>query len=181
MTLFLEPSDVSVRPAVPGDEDELARVQLAAWRGSHATLLGEEVLAALEPAALASRWRAAIETPPGPRYRVLVALAGPEVVGLASVAPIAGDEPAGGEILALEVLPAARRAGHGSRLLAAAVDLLREDGATWVRTWVLGADTAREAFLASAGLGPDGVQRVLAQGVGTARDDVVERAWSALL
>lgn len=181
MNLFREPADVSVRPAIPGDQDALARVQLAAWRGSHSALLGEAVLAALEPAALADRWRAAIDSPPGPGYRVLVALDGPLVVGLASIAPIRGDEPAGGEILALEVLPESRRAGHGSRLLAAAVDLLRDDGATWVRTWVLGADEARERFLASAGLGPDGVERVLASGAGTPHDDVVERAWSALL
>ena len=32
-------ADVSVRPAVPGDETALARVQLAAWRAAHAEVL----------------------------------------------------------------------------------------------------------------------------------------------
>ena len=65
------------------------------------------------------------------------------------------------EVLALEVDPDHQRGGHGSRLLAACVDLAREGGAAGVQTWVLADDGPREQFLASAGLGPDGVVREL--------------------
>ncbi|GAA1728132.1 hypothetical protein GCM10009809_24780 [Isoptericola hypogeus] len=167
MALFRETADVSVRPAVPGDEAPMTRVQVAAWRATHEVALGDGVVDALDTAAMQDRWARAISSPPGPGFAVFVALAGPDVVGFAAVAP--------GQVLALEVDPAHQRGGHGSRLLAAAVDRLRTDGADTVATWVLDDDSARERFLSAAGLGPDGTRRVLATGV----RDVVEHRWSA--
>ncbi len=184
--LFTEAADVSVRPAVPGDEVPLAAIQLEAWRATHGELLGTEVLDSLDPAEFRSRWAQAISAPPGPGYRVLVALNGSAVVGFASVAPVLPspqgtgpdhDTAPGGEVLALEVTPAERRTGHGSRLLAAVVDLLREDGATTVQLWVLDGDTARETFLSSAGLGAIGPARTLGR-EGDPRG-VTERLWGA--
>jgi hypothetical protein len=109
MALFRESADVSVRPAVPGDEVAVAAIQLAAWRAAHAGVVGDDVLAGLEPAAFEDRWAAAITRPPGPGYRVLVACEGATVVGLAAVAPLPSPEapsadvtrPGGGELLAL--------------------------------------------------------------------------------
>jgi ribosomal protein S18 acetylase RimI-like enzyme len=188
MALFSEQADVSVRPAVPGDEIPIAAAQLAAWRDAHRTALGDTVLASLDGAVFAERWAEAITTPPSRGHRVLVACEGPDVVGFVAVGPLAApedsplDAPAG-EILALEVAPRAQRAGHGSRLLAAAVDLLREDGADHVQTWVLDGDSARAQFLASAGLGADDAVRTLASGAladGTERV-VTEHRWSAAI
>lgn len=79
--------------------------------------------------------------------------------------------------MSLEVLPDHQRSGHGSRLLTAAVDRLRQDGAESMTAWVLQDDVAREQFLTGAGLGPDGMERTLATGV----RDVVERRWSATI
>jgi GNAT superfamily N-acetyltransferase len=116
---------------------------------------------------------------------VLVAMHGPRLVGFASVAPVTapaetGDEVPGGEILALEVLPEARRVGHGSRLLAAVVDLLRdEDRAGSVQTWVLAGDAVREQFLGSAGLDDMGAVRRLGS-EGDPRE-VTERLWAAAI
>ena len=172
MALFREQADVSVRPAVIGDEQAIADIQLLAWRETHAELLGKDVLAALDRDSFAARWKTAILAPPGPGHRVLVACDGPRVVGFVAVRPL-GDS--AGEVLALEVGSVAQRGGHGSRLLAAAVDLLREDGIVQVGTWVLDGDSAREQFLSAAGLGPDGVERALATGV----REVVERRWVA--
>ncbi|MFC4616092.1 GNAT family N-acetyltransferase [Cellulomonas algicola] len=179
-------ADVSVRPAVPGDESRIARVQVAAWRLAHADALGSEALALVDEDAVRDRWSTAITSPPSTGFHVLVACDGPAVVGVASVAPVPApaDDPTaapGGVVLALEVEPLRQRQGHGSRLLAAAVDLLRADGADQVLTWVLDGDSAREQFLASCGLGADGAVRELAP----ARDAqgaeriVVERRWSA--
>ncbi len=179
MALFREQADVSVRPAVPGDDQPIADIQLEAWRTAHAEVLGGPVLEALDRDAFAAGWTTAISAPPGPGHRVLVACDGPHVVGFVAIRPLreAGTDgtSTAGEVVALEVLPAAQRGGHGSRLLAAAVDLLREDGLVHVATWVLDGDPAREQFLTSAGLGPDGSERVLATGV----REVVERRWVA--
>ncbi|MBE1874675.1 GNAT family N-acetyltransferase [Myceligenerans pegani] len=169
MTLFRELADVSVRPAVPGDETAVTAIQLGAWRATHDAVLGEGVMERLDADVMRERWKAAIETAPGPGFAVLVALDGPELVGFAAVAP--------GQVMSLEVEPGHRRAGHGSRLLAAAVDRLRADGAQEVVTWVLDGDTARERFLADCGLGADGTERTLATGPRT----VVERRWSAAI
>jgi predicted N-acetyltransferase YhbS len=183
VALFRDTADVSVRPAAPDDENAITRVQLRAWRLSHAEVLGAEVLETLDAAAVRDSWASAIAAPPTPAHRVLVACDGPRVVGFAATAPADADAPdaAGGpagrvvEVVALEVDPDHQQGGHGSRLLAACVDLARQDGATAVVTWVLDGDPARERFLAGAGLGPDGATRDLATGTGT----VVERRWAA--
>jgi GNAT superfamily N-acetyltransferase len=196
MALFREQADVSVRPAVPGDEVAIAEVQLAAWRATHADVVGEDVLAGLDATLLEERWRAAITRPPTPEHRVLAACEGATVVGFAAVAPVPADPGApldapGGELLALEVTPSSRRTGHASRLLSAVVDGLRQDGAGHLVAWVLEGDAARDRFLRSAGLRPDGAVRQLATGptadpAGPDGSPAVERAvsehrWSATI
>jgi len=165
VALFRETADVSVRPAVAGDESAVTDVQVASWRATG--VLGEGVIDALDVPAMRERWSSAITSPPGPGFGVLVALDGPRVVGFAAVSP--------GQVLSLEVLPESQRGGHGSRLLAAAVDRLRADGSDTVTTWALVDDTARAAFLKASGLGEDGRSRTLATGV----REVVEHRWSA--
>ncbi|TNU77286.1 GNAT family N-acetyltransferase [Miniimonas arenae] len=188
-------ADVSVRPAQPADAEAIARIQLAAWRAT----LGEQVVDGLDADAVAETWRRAAGAAPDPRARVLVAVAGPTVVGFAACAPSSGSlrvpdgeafdgerpahgEPATGErptgdhrdgepssdgggwtaeLLALEVAPDARRAGHGSRLLAAVADLARERGAHHLATWTVRSDAERTAFLEAAGLGEAGLRRRL--------------------
>nr|WP_297429275.1 GNAT family N-acetyltransferase [uncultured Actinotalea sp.] len=179
MALFRETADVSVRPATPGDEAAITRTQLRAWRSSHGEVLGAEVLEQLDARAVQEQWAQAITAPPTGGHRVLVACDGPRVVGFAASAPVAD----GIEVVALEVDPEHQRGGHGSRLLAACVDLGRETGAGHVRTWVLDGDAAREQFLGAAGLGPDGSRRELASDGpdedGTGPRSVAEHRWSA--
>jgi GNAT superfamily N-acetyltransferase len=169
MALFTESADVSVRPATPGDEQAMTDVQLAAWGTAHRDVLGDDVLAALDVDRIRDQWASAITSPPGPGFAVLVACERADVVGFVAVSP--------GQLVALEVRPSAQRSGHGSRLLSAAVDRLRSDGADEVAAWVLDGDGARERFLAGSGMGPDGRTRTLATGV----RDVVESRWSASL
>ncbi|WP_296667629.1 GNAT family N-acetyltransferase [Demequina sp.] len=141
-------ADVSARPAVPGDEDAIAAIQLAAWRG----VLGDAV-DGLPSEDVRAQWAAAIGTPPSRDHRVFAACDGPHVVGFAALMP--------GEIMALEVAPEHRGAGHASRLLSACIDTLRLQGRTEVRAWALEGDSARRAFLESAGLAEGGVRRTL--------------------
>lgn len=169
MALFTETADVSVRPAVAGDEDVVTEIQLAAWRSTHADTLGPEVLTMLDEEQIRGQWSSAITAPPGPGFAVLVALAGPRIVGFTALGP--------GQLIALEVLPDFQKQGHGSRLLSAAVDRLRRDEAEEIVAWILDGDSAREQFLGGAGLGPDGRRRTLAAGP----REVTETRWSATL
>ncbi len=166
-------ADVSVRPARAADAAEIARIQVATWRIAYARLLPADVLAEATQDRAAGRWEAAVARPPTPRHRVLVAqeqhwlvgfvafgpatpadLDGPEPAAEAEVAagtgPVnAGDPDRTGEIVALLVEPRWGRRGHGSRLLAATIDYLR-DG-----------DRASANFYTSAGWQPDGHVRRL--------------------
>ena len=86
---------------------------------------------------------------------------GERVVGFAAVGPSvdADATETTGEVLALGVHPDARRGGHGSRLLNAAVDTLRGNGFHSMSVWLLVDDQDTRAFLTAAGLSPDSAYR----------------------
>jgi GNAT superfamily N-acetyltransferase len=90
-----------------------------------------------------------------------VGCAGEQVVGFAAVGPSIDPDANqnSGEVLALGVHPDARRSGHGSRLLNAAVDTLRGKGFTSMSIWLLARDQDTRSFLTTAGLSPDGAYR----------------------
>ncbi len=156
-------SVVGVRPAYPGDVDAVADIQVRAWRAGYGAILPAPVLAEMTSAeALVlwrERWAEAVAAPPSPRHRLLVAVDEGVITGFAAHGP--PDDPdqdaaTAGELLTLLVDPPRQRAGHGSRLLAATVDHLREDGCLTAVTWVFAADDVLRAFLSSAGWAPDG-------------------------
>jgi GNAT superfamily N-acetyltransferase len=154
---------VGVRAAYPGDVDAVTRVQVRAWSEGYTGVLPAAALAELTSPEAADvwreRWAEAVSAPPSPRHRLLVAVDEGVIAGFAAHAP-AGDSDQDaattGELLTLLVDPAHQRAGHGSRLLAATIDHLRDDGCTTAVTWVLAADDVLRAFLTSAGWAPDG-------------------------
>jgi GNAT superfamily N-acetyltransferase len=163
-----------VRPARPDDADEIARIQLATWRTAYRRLFPPHVLANLDDAYLARGWREAITEPPSPRHRVLIAVeqsdASSWVVGFAAAGPadehaLAPEEkPLADDVAAITDLlvePRWGRRGHGSRLLAATVDLWRTDGFTSAVAWAYEADPAMRAFFTSTGWEPDGAARAL--------------------
>lgn len=158
-------ADAAVRTGRPSDAPAVGLVQAFVWQHEYADLLSREVLDALTGPRFASVWRRSLENPPTSRHRLLVATAGPQVVGYVAVGP-AGDEPglthgSTGMLYDGGVHPDARHAGHGSRLLNAAVDTLRAafDELTAVATWVLADAEHTRAFLQGAGFAPDGAWR----------------------
>ncbi len=176
-------NDVAVRPASPSDADSLAVAQERAWRHAYPGLIPGASLPRLQPATLAAAWRAAVVDPPSDRHRVLVATAGGRVVGFLALSPATDQDTRpdqDGELVVLVVDPDAEGLGHGSRLLNAGADLLREKGFVRIRVWVPSADLTRQRFLADAGLRADGASRLL-----TDDDDEVEAVreerWSAVL
>ncbi|MBB5872298.1 GNAT superfamily N-acetyltransferase [Allocatelliglobosispora scoriae] len=172
-----------VRPARPDDAGEIARIQVATWRVAYRRLLPRQVLDGLEEPLLAERWLEAITAPPSKAHRVLIAVdqTGDEkmeapdqsyVVGFLASGPadenaLAPDEDhtaLGEDVAAITemlVEPRWGRRGHGSRLLAASVDLWRESGLRMGVAWSFEADSATTKFLTSAGWAPDGATRAL--------------------
>ncbi|MFK5633078.1 MULTISPECIES: GNAT family N-acetyltransferase [unclassified Ornithinimicrobium] len=160
-------ADAAVRTGRPSDAPAVGLVQASVWQHELAGVLSAEVLEALTGPRFASVWRRSLEQPPSPRHRLLVATAGPQVVGYVALGP-SDDEPGlppgtTGAIYDGGVHPDARRAGHGSRLLNAAVDTLRaateQGNLSAVALWVLAEAGDTRGFLQSAGFSPDGAWR----------------------
>lgn len=154
-----------VRAARASDAADLARIQVASWRATLASLVPDEVLSELtSPAAeqqWTERWQEAIINPPTGRHRVHVAYSPDDsgVAGFGSAGPATDPDlwpRTDGELYELHVLPELAGLGHGSRLLHAVADTLASDGFHTASTWALSADERRLDFLESAGWAPDG-------------------------
>lgn len=154
-------ADASARTARVSDTPAVGLVQAAVWRVAYADVLPREVIEQFEAATFARVWRDSVSAPPTPAHVLLVGCAGAQVVGFAAVGPSVDPDASetSGEVLALGVHPDARRCGHGSRLLNAAVDTLRGKGFHSVSTWILAGDDLTRTFLTAAGLSPDGAFR----------------------
>lgn len=177
-------ADASVRPAFPDDAAEIARIQLVTWRTAYRSLLPAAVLDDWDDDAATESWRRAVTTPPTPGHGVLVALERNTVVGFAAYGPAeigAGEQPSPAgpttELSTLLVEPRWGRRGHGSRLLAAVVDLAGGTGTARLQVWLPEADQVSAGFYESAGWEPDGWARTLETGDAPLR----EIRWHALI
>jgi GNAT superfamily N-acetyltransferase len=165
-----DPRADSVRLALPAESWGIASVQRRSW-GETADPAMQSLLESIDLDTMATTWHGAISRPPEARWRVLVAVAEGQVVGLATTLPSQdpdADPGTDGAIDELVVDPAARRRGHGSRLLNACVDTLRADGFVRVRHWLRADDDLRRAFLTDAGWAADGAHREIGS-----EDDVI--------
>ncbi|SFK49376.1 GNAT family N-acetyltransferase [Geodermatophilus ruber] len=177
-------AEVSVRPARAEDAGEVARIQAVTWRTAYRTLLPPDVLDGWDEEAAADAWRTAVVSPPTPAHGVLVALERDAPVGFAAYGPAGPDagaapRPGGAatEIATLLVDPRWGRRGHGSRLLAAVVDLARAAHVTRLQAWLPEEDTASARFFGSAGWAPEGWVRTLDTGAVPLR----ETRWYTLI
>ncbi len=171
-------ADVSVRPARVADTAAVAEVQVDSWRTCYAPRLPPHALDALDPTLVEAGWRAAVTDPPTRHHHLLVGIAAGRLVGYVAMGP-AEDEDAStkdAEIFALTVSPGEQRLGHGSRLLAAAVDLLTDGNFHLIRMWTFDGDQPMHEFLLGAGWAADGATRVLDMG-----EDVGQQRWHTLV
>jgi L-amino acid N-acyltransferase YncA len=176
--------DVHVRPADLADSGEIARLQLSTWEAAYAKIIPAHVLERFGVEDMAARWSAAIAAPPSAAHHVLVAFEQDCPAGFAVVVPAEPDDLATADgasspghdpattvaIGPLLVEPRWGRRGHGSRLLAAAVDIARVEGARSAVSWVLEGDVASLRFLTSAGWEGDGTARELDMAGATVRE-----------
>lgn len=163
-------ADAAVTLAQPDDVHTIARIQLETWRFAYAGLLGEGTLATLTETDVAFAWR---ETLHAGSARIFVAREGSWTVGFCAIgfapeAELAGADgalPADAATVALIgtllVEPRWTRRGHGGRLLAAAAQAMRADGATRGIVWVPEADTVSRNFYRRANWTPEGTVRTL--------------------
>jgi len=157
-------ADVSVREATAADVSAIAEVQVQTWREAYGNILPRDVLDGLDPAVVEARWQVSIEGRSDARSHALVALDEGRMVGIAAVSPASDEDedPAStAEIGPLLVLPSAQGRGHGSRLLAAAIDVLRAEGTARAVCWVFQSDSGTQTFYESAGWALDGTARDL--------------------
>ena len=159
--------DVSARLAWPDDAAAIVRVQLASWREN--PLIPFDDLEAVDPSELTEQWVSAISRPNDARMRVLVALERADLRGFALVHPSFdpdSDRVADGEVGEFVVASEHQRAGHGSRLLQAAMDTLAADKFTRAVWWVDATDDVLRAFVTESGWEADGAHRELGSETG---------------
>jgi ribosomal protein S18 acetylase RimI-like enzyme len=166
-------AEATVRPAVPADAAEIARIQLETWRAAYQDLLPAEVLDTLDPAEAEATWRHTVEQGPA---RVFVATEGQWLVGFIAAGASPQDESADADgtpvpdadhvalVATLLVEPRWGRRGHAGRLLATAATALRGDGLARGISWVAEEDKASRAFWGRAGWSADGTVRTLDAG-----------------
>lgn len=169
-------ADASVRTGRPNDAPAIGAVQAETFAAEYREILPVEAIEQFHPDAFARVWRDSLAAPPSTAHRLMVACAGDQVVGFVAMGPTDDTDSAAperaGEIFVLCVHSAARRAGHGSRLLNAAADTLTAGGFTAMTCWILADNPAAQAFGAAAGLTPDGAwrDRVVAPDGATVRE-----------
>lgn len=173
----MSPAD-TVRLASMVDCERIGEINVVAWRDRLPSILPSAVLDSLSASDLALVWAGALINPPSPLHRLLVAVTADSVVGYAAIGPCSDPDAdsRSAELLALEVDPRHQRAGHGSRLMSAAVDLSRQSGFEEMSVWCPVADEVRRAFLQSAGWAPDSALRDLEVPSGTEDDAVLREA-----
>lgn len=124
-----------IRPALPVDAAEIARVHVDSWRTSYRGLLADDFLESLSEAGYTERWRRVIGDGTS---RVFVVEEPEGIVGFAS----GGRERAGesgfeGELYAIYIVAGSQRLGHGRELVRAMAAALREMGLSDMIVWVL--------------------------------------------
>jgi ribosomal protein S18 acetylase RimI-like enzyme len=155
---------MSVRPATPDDAYDIVRINVDGWRQAYASIVPEEVLAAMDVDARVPRYRQRMSEPSP--FETLVATftdSGP-VLGYVSCGPYRIGQSARsldsavGEVVAVYVDPPRWGAGTGRVLLDAALHRLVERGFDEVRLWVLEANEGARRFYARTGFAPDGAR-----------------------
>lgn len=149
----------SVRPALIGDIDAVARIHVRSWQHAYRGMMPDAVLDTLDESKRAARWREWLDKPD---HSLQVAVQGGSVVGFCSLihSRDAGANDAVGEIAALYVDPASWRIGAGTALVDAAVAQAHTVGYRALTLWVLTSNDRARRFYERVGFAPDGESKV---------------------
>ncbi|MEQ8357083.1 MAG: GNAT family N-acetyltransferase [Kiloniellaceae bacterium] len=142
---------VVLRPALPRDADDIARVHVETWQNAYAGLVPSDYLARMSVARASPQWhRAAAKAEKG--NDLMVAEIDGQVVAFVSFGPTRNPEmPYGGEVYALYVAVDWQGQGLGRRLLTTALEALAREKHRSAMVWVLAANPARFFYEAMGG------------------------------
>lgn len=156
-----------LRTVQPSDARGIAEVHVAAWKTAYRGLLPDDTLKRLSVDEAEKHWRARLAEPWG---EILVLTRDGEIVGYVGYGPTR-DEGADlervGEIYVLYVAPQEWRRGHGTALLRAALDRLRQSGKIEIVLWVLHNNQQAIGFYEAAGFAADGTEQTKVRADGT--------------
>lgn len=142
---------MDIRRALADDALGVATVHVRSWQAAYRGLMPDGYLDQLDVERRRAGWERTIAETDWPRTGTLVATeANGTVVGFAHIGPARegdGDPIVIGEIAAIYLLPEAWGSGVGRRLMAAAVNVLRDAGFAEAILWVFeGNDRARRFY-----------------------------------
>lgn len=172
-------AQVTVRPAGPDDAAALGVLHVRSWQVGYAGLIDDELLASLDVAERAERWRGRLGADSG--ASTLVAVRGGQVAGFVSVGPYRPDDetvdgsPAAplpaevGELWSLYVHPEVWGCGVGSALLGAGRGVLARHYEAAV-LWVLEGNARACRVYEADGWRRDGAVKVTQIGATAARE-----------
>jgi GNAT superfamily N-acetyltransferase len=137
-----------VRPAVPADATAIASVQVLTWQHAYRGILPASFLGSLDVERSSESWRLVVAD----RRRVTHVLEGPGVLGFCTAGPLRGDHSGfRGEVEAIYVHPAHHGRGHGTSLVRAAMQWLRDRELHPVLVWALEANRPAHRFYETLG------------------------------
>ena len=153
---------IEVRPVVPQDAYNVARVQVRSWQWAYRGLIAQSYLDSLEPETWAGRYtfgRIGIGLP-----STLVAVDGSTICGLVTTGLCRDEDlPNCGELMAIYVDPAQVGTGVGRLLITAARQRLRAVSAQ-AALWVLDGNVRARRFYERDGWSFDGTRRTRTYG-----------------
>ena len=166
-----------IREARAADAAAIARVHVDSWRTTYAGILPSDFLASLSYATREQSWSRVLSAPSGRSFTCVAEDEEGRIVGFASGGPErTGDPVYKGELYAIYVLAQCQRRGIGSRLVAAVLRRLVEQGIDSMLLWVL-ADNPSRGFYETLG-----ARRIREKTAEVGGIEVIEVAygWSSL-
>jgi GNAT superfamily N-acetyltransferase len=154
---------VEIRPAQAADALGVATVHVRSWQAAYKGLLPDLYLDQLDVERRRAGWARNIDEADWPRTGTLVATeASGNVVGFAHVGPARDDDVdplVVGELAAIYALPDVWGSGVGRRLMAAAVNVLRDAAFVDAILWVLEGNDRAQRFYEIGGWQLDGAAK----------------------
>jgi RimJ/RimL family protein N-acetyltransferase len=148
-----------IREARIGDEDQIARVHVAAWRAAYRGMMPDAFLESLDENTRAKRWRERLDATSAGR-RTFVAIASDSIVGIAGIGPARDEAGTRGELYMINLAPTAWGRGIASELLDQCVKDLSAFGHREAILWVLRQNARARRFYEREGWTQEGDRRL---------------------
>jgi GNAT superfamily N-acetyltransferase len=151
---------LDIRPANTSDAQGIGLVHVRSWQAAYKGLVPQPFLDGLDPLQRGQVWGRYLSEGHNAHEAVLVAEAGGQVVGFASVGPSRDGDGSGlGEVRAIYLLADFWGQGVGRSLMAAACERLRDAGFTEATLWALDTNERARKFYEAAGWALDGASK----------------------